>query len=127
MHKLNISLLPDRVSICKLSPGAPVPDWAHRGAFYSIARTPDELSIITADHAIPADVICDHHWHAFKVEGPLEFSQTGVLELVARPLAEANISIFAVATFNMDYVLVKSANLDHAINALRAAGQSLPI
>ena len=133
MHKLNLSILPDRLAICRLPPDAPIPAWACHASFYSITRTADELSIITPDHHVPSDVTCDHDWRAFKVEGlalsgvegPLEFSLTGVLESVARPLADASISIFAVATFNTDYVLVKSTNLDHAIDALRAAGHTI--
>lgn len=126
MHKLTIALLPDRLAICRLLPEAPISAWAQRGSFHSITRTRDELSIITADRDIPADVVCDHDWRVFKIEGPLEFSLTGVLESVARPLAEASISIFAIATYNTDYVLVKSANLERAINALRVAGHTIP-
>lgn len=125
MHKLKLSVLPDRLAICKLPPDSPLPTWAARGGFYSITRTEDELSLITADHDIPPDVPCDHDWRAIKVEGPLEFSLTGVLESVARPLAEASISIFAVATYDTDYVLVKSSNLSCAIDTLHAAGHTI--
>jgi len=125
MHKLNLSVLPDRLAICKLPANSPIPSWACRGDFYSITKTADELSIITAGHLISPDITCDHDWRAFQVEGPLEFSLTGVLEAVARPLADASISIFAIATFNTDYVLVKAANLDRAVHVLRAAGHSV--
>ena len=125
MHKLNLAVLPDQLAICKLSPDSPIPDWASRGDFYSITKTADELSLITIDHNIPPDVTCDHDWRTFKVNGPLDFSLTGVLESVARPLADAAISIFAIATYNTDYVLVKSANLGRAIDALRAAGHTI--
>jgi hypothetical protein len=125
MHKLNLSVLPERLAICKLAAGSPIPIWAARGSFYSITRTADELSLITADHDIPADITCDHDWRAIKVEGPLDFSLTGVLESVARPLADASISIFAIATYDTDYVLVKSSNLDRAIDTLRAAGHTV--
>ena len=125
MHRLTLSVLPDHLAICKLPPDSPIPTWAQRGSFYSITRTDDELSLITIDHNIPPDVTCDHDWRALKVDGPLEFSLTGVLESVARPLADAAISIFAIATFNTDYVLVKSSNLDRSIDALRAAGHNI--
>jgi hypothetical protein len=125
MHKLTIALLPDRLAICKLSADAPIPAWADEGPFHSITRTSEELSIITTEASIPADVTCDHEWRAFKVEGPLEFSLTGVLESVARPLAEASISIFAIATYNTDYVLVKSDSIERAIATLRAAGHTV--
>ncbi len=125
MHKLDLSILPDRLAICRFSPDSPLPAWAARGDFYSITRTSDELSVITADNGIPAGVTCDHDWRAIKVDGPLDFSLTGVLESVARPLADASISIFAIATYNTDYILVKSANLAGAIDVLRAAGHSI--
>jgi len=125
MHKLTLSVLPDRLAICKLPPNSPIPAWAQRDNFYSITRTDDELSIIAADHDIPPDITCDHDWRAFKVEGPLDFSLTGVLESVASPLADASISIFAIATYNTDYILVKSANLDRAINVLLVAGHAV--
>lgn len=122
MHKLQLTLLPEHFAICKLAPDVAIPDWANRGSFNSVTRTADELSVITADHDIPADITCDHGWRGLKVEGPLEFSLTGVLESVARPLAEAAISIFAIATFNTDYVLVKLVDLERAIATLRSAG-----
>lgn len=125
MHKLQLTLLPATFAICKLPPEAAIPDWAFRGSFNSVTRTADELSIITADVDIPTDVTCEHDWRALKVEGPLEFSLTGVLESVARPLADAAISIFAIATFNTDYVLVKSVALERAVEALRSAGHSV--
>ncbi len=125
MHSLKLSVVPDRLAICQLSLQSPIPAWACRGDFYSITRTKDELSVITGDSDIPPDVTCDHDWRALKVEGPLEFSLTGVLESVARPLADAGISIFAIATYNTDYVLVKSVNLDRAIGVLRGAGHAV--
>jgi uncharacterized protein len=125
MHRLKLTLLPERFAICQLPPEAAIPAWANQGSFHSITRTADELSLITTDAGIPPDVTCDHDWRAFKIDGPLEFSLTGVLESVARPLADAAISIFAIATYNTDYVLVKSDQLTLAIAALRAAGHTL--
>src|SRR3954469_16114751 len=125
MHKLQLTLLTATFAICKLPPDAAIPEWAFRGSFSSVTRTSDELSIITADDDIPADVTCEHDWRALKVEGPLEFSLTGVLESVARPLADAAISIFAIATYTTDYVLVKAANVERATAALRAAGHRI--
>jgi hypothetical protein len=122
MHKLRLTLLTDTLAICRLQADAGIPDWAFRGTFSSVTRTAEELSIITGGDGIPADVTCDHDWRVLKVEGPLEFSLTGVLESVARPLADAAISMFAIATYNTDYVLVKSANLGRALEVLRAAG-----
>lgn len=61
-------------------------------------------------------------WRALKVEGPLDFNLTGILAGIANPLARAGISIFAISTFDTDYVLVREVQLDNALAALRSAG-----
>ncbi len=111
-------LLPDRLAVCQLDASSTTPDWATCGSFYSITRTPDELSIVCAEAQVPGDVKPEGGWRAFKVEGTLDFALTGVLESIARPLADAKVSIFAVSTFNTDYVLVKEESVERAIQAL---------
>jgi hypothetical protein len=66
-------------------------------------------------------------WRMFNVAGPLDFGLTGVLASVAAPLAQAGISIFSIATFNTDYVLVKEAKVTEAVKALQAAGHTVGI
>jgi hypothetical protein len=112
----------ERLSICQLEADQDVPDWADGGAFVSITRTSEELSIVTSSRLMPAGVRRSDCWRALKVEGQFDFSQHGVLASVTTPLAQANIPILAVCTFNTDYVLVQDSNLDRAIRALEGAG-----
>lgn len=121
-NQLTLSILSDTVAICRLSKNATVPDWVWRGEFFSITRTTDELSIVCHQVSIPEDVRCEKDWRCLKVEGTLDFSLTGILAALAAPLAEAEISIFAISTFDTDYLLVKAHHLENAIKVLSAAG-----
>jgi uncharacterized protein len=118
-----LSILPDSLAICRLEPAADVPEWAMIGEFVSITHTADELSIVCAEEHVPPDVKADREWRALKVEGPLDLAMTGVLAALASPLAEAQINLFAVSTFDTDYLLVKGYNLARACEVLRQAGQ----
>jgi len=93
--------------------------------FFSVTRTHEELSIVCPESVIPVDVKQESGWRMLKVEGPLEFGLTGVLASIATPLAQAGISIFSIATFNTDYVLVKDALVAEAVKALHAAGHTV--
>jgi hypothetical protein len=121
MTKLRLSILPDPVAVCRLAPDAPVPDWA-RGAFLSITRTPDELSIVCDDAAVPSDVQAERGWRVLKLEGPIPFEMTGVASALLAPLAAARISIFLVSTYDTDYLLLKAGGFARAVDVLRGAG-----
>lgn len=95
------------------------------GPLASITRTADELSVVCAEATVPQRVQAERGWRALRVEGPLEFSLTGVLASLAVPLAEAGISIFAISTFNTDWLLVQSVRLGEAVEALRDAGHEV--
>ncbi|MEM6456401.1 MAG: ACT domain-containing protein [Acidobacteriota bacterium] len=122
MSQLTLTILPTDLVVCRLPPGADWPAWATSGPLVSISRTADELSVVCAAADVPDDVPatmrCEPDWRAFKVEGPLDFGLTGVLASLANPLAEAKISIFAISTFDTDYVLVKAVDLDAAAAVL---------
>ena len=100
----------------------PIPEWAHSG-FFSMTRTPDELSIVCNEEIVPDGVACEKGWHCLQVKGPLDFALTGILASLAAPLAEAGISIFAISTYDTDYFLVKE--LDRAIAVLFKAGHNV--
>jgi len=119
---LTLSVLPETLAICRLEREASVPEWA-MGEFVSITRTPDELSIVCNERDVPSDVKADRGWQALKIEGPLDLALTGVLASIAGPLAEARINIFAISTFDTDYVLVKTDRVTEAIGVLRISGQ----
>lgn len=118
---LALSLLPDRYAVCRLAPDAPRPRWA-AGPFCSVTRTAAELSIVCPEAAVPPDVQAERGWRVLQVAGPLEFSLTGILVSLAAPLAAAAISIFALSTFDTDYLLVRDTDLPRALETLRAAG-----
>jgi len=123
---LDLQLLKSRFSVCRLAPEAAVPAWAtETGELVSVTRTHDELSVVCPETAIPKGTRCEHGWRGFKIVGPLAFSLTGVLVSVAKPLADAGVSIFAVSTYDTDYILVKEENLEKAIRALSAAGHTV--
>lgn len=121
---LTLSILPDTFAICRLEPGASVPTWT-RGDVVSLTRTHDELSIVCAQANVPAEIKCERNWRALKVKGQLDFALTGILASIATPLADAGISIFALSTFDTDYVLIKQDALQQAINVLQAAGHQI--
>ncbi|MBS1854339.1 MAG: ACT domain-containing protein [Acidobacteria bacterium] len=123
--RLTLHLLEERLAICRLPPSAAIPPWAAGGAFLSITRTADELSVVCAESAAPGDARCERGWRALKVEGPLDFALTGILASIAVPLADARVGIFAVSTFDTDYVLVKEDSLAEALRALTAAGHTV--
>jgi len=122
MSNLALSVLPDTFAICRLSPDAPMPDWALTGGFFSITRTTDELSIVCPQANVPSEIQCDRDWRCFKIEGPLDLSLIGILASLTVPLARAGIGIFAVSTYDTDYVLVKEKRLEEAVLVLSQEG-----
>lgn len=119
---LTLTLLPDTLSICRLPPDAPVPAWAWTGEPASVTRTRDELSVVCRGDAVPRGVRCEAGWRCLRVAGPLDFALTGILAALTAPLAAAGIPVFAVSTYDTDYVMMKADHLDRAVQALRAAG-----
>lgn len=125
LYKLELSLLPMPVAVCRLDPGAAIPDWAVAGGFFSITRTLDELSIVCEERFVLPETRKETGWRVIKVEGPLDFSLTGIMAGLSGALAQAGISLFAVSTFDTDYILVKDKDLPAALDALRRAGCAL--
>jgi hypothetical protein len=125
MPPLRLLALPELLAVCRLAADDAFPAWLPARGFVSVTRTAGELSIVCAQDAVPAGLRCEPGWRALAVEGPLDFGLTGVLASIAAPLAEAGISIFAISTFDTDYVLVKDERLNEAAEALRRAGHLL--
>ena len=103
--KLSLLILPQKLAVCRLGKDARIPSWIEGDIFFSITKTDDELSIVCSENRVPNDTKAEKNWRAFKVEGPIDFSLTGILASLANPLASAKISIFAVSTFDTDYLL----------------------
>jgi hypothetical protein len=123
-HRLKFRWLPGSYAIMRLAPDAPVPDWSIRGDFLSITRTAEELSIVCPADNLPSEVHSSHHWICLKLEGPFPFSQTGVLLSFIESLSEKDIPIFAISTYDTDYVLIQE-EFAWALDILREAGHEL--
>ena len=124
--RLPLELLPDTLAICRLEPGVPVPAWAAQPSrFLTVSRTSEELSITTLQSAVPAGVTCERNYRALRVRGPLPLDLIGILAAIADPLAAAGLSIFAISTYDTDYVLVKAGDLEVALAALQRADHQI--
>ncbi len=111
-----------RLAVCRLDADSDVPPWVERSrGFTSITRTSDELSVVCAYDDVPQGVPIEGPWRAFRVQGPLVMTLIGVVAALANPLAAAGISIFAISTFDTDYVLVHEPDFDDAVDALARA------
>jgi hypothetical protein len=119
---IRLTVVEGSLVICRLGPGEPPPAWGMAGELWSVTRTGEELSVVCAWGAAPEGVRREGPWRALKVAGPLDFALTGVLSAIAAPLADAGVSIFAVSTYDTDYVLVREERVGDAVAALRAAG-----
>jgi len=124
-HQLTITVHPDRYAICRLDPGAAVPAWVGGADFLSVTRTPFELSVVCADAMAPELAHAERGRRLLQIEGTLAFALTGVLASVAAPLAAAEISIFAVSTYDTDYLLVSEKDLSRATEVLETAGHTI--
>src|SRR5437899_1956900 len=126
IRRLELTLLPERFAISRLAATSPIPAWATQGPFFSVTRTGDELSVVSELSLIPPGIQSQPGWRVLKVHGPFVLSEIGVLAALATPLAEAKISLFAVSTFDTDYLLVASEALLAAISTLERAGHTIP-
>lgn len=122
---LRLTVLDDTFAVCRLAADAVVPEWAWMGEVACVTRTRDELSIVCRDALVPEEVLREPGWRCLRVRGPLPFSMTGVFARIAQPLADAGISLFAVMTYDTDYVMVKDEVLGDAVAALIAAGHTV--
>ena len=124
-RRFDLTVLPGSFAIVHLAAGAPFPRWAVQGNFFSVTRTNDEVSVVCAADQVPKDVKAEAGWRVLKVQGPFALSEIGVLAALAAPLAEAKVSLFAISTFDTDYLLVSEKQLLAAIAALRGAGHRI--
>ena len=119
---LRLSLQPGRYAIAQLPADSALPAWWPATGIRHAGWTDDELSLVCEEAHVPDDVRCQHGWRMFKLHGPFDFALTGILKAVLDPLAAAGVGIFALSTFDTDYVLVQDHHLDLALQALREHG-----
>jgi hypothetical protein len=124
-RKLKFLIVPGQFAVSRLLPEAAIPQWAHSASFASITRTSDELSIVCLASSVPEEVKSERDWACLKLLGPFPFQETGILASFLDPCARAGIPIFAVSTFDTDYVLVKEADKERAQKALTDVGHEL--
>jgi uncharacterized protein len=124
-RSLELTLLRERFAVCRLAPAATTPSWADGGAFHSITRTAEELSVVAEESRVPAGVTSQAGWRVFQVRGPFAFSEIGVLASLTGPFAAKAVSVFVISTFDTDYLLVFEEQLADAIAALEQAGHTI--
>jgi uncharacterized protein len=120
--KLKFRLLVGAYAIVRFVPDASVPLWATQGEFTSISHTRDELSIVCLAENVPKELNSPLRWICLKLEGPFPFSQTGVLLSFIEPLSSNDIPVFAISTYDTDYVLIPEEFTDSALERLQNAG-----
>lgn len=129
-QRLTLFVLDETFGVCRLGGEAAVPAGLLDLELCSITRTREELSIVAPEEVLrrvglPAEARIEGGWACLKVEGPLEFSLVGVLAALSGPLARAGVSLFALSTYDTDYLLVRSAELSRAVAALSEAGHTV--
>jgi uncharacterized protein len=122
MKNLSLSLLPHMYAVCQFHPDKHIPYWALLGDFVSLTRTHEELSIVCQQDNVPDEIEAERGWRCMQVQGAFDFSAVGVHVSLAIPLAEADISVLAIATYATDYLLIKEENVEHALQVLEQAG-----
>jgi hypothetical protein len=122
---VRLRLLPGRFAVCRLGPREPVPAGVMDSGFVSVTRTAEELSVVCAEADAPERARVEPGWACLVLEGPIPFATTGVLSALLAPLADAKVGIFAISTYDTDYLLVKQAQLEAALAALEQAGHAL--
>jgi hypothetical protein len=125
-HRLTLVPLGEAFAICRLAPTDPLPHWATGAAAWSVTRTPDELSIVCPESCVPSGVTCERGWRGWRLAGTFDLTEvTGVLASLVGPLAEARVSVFAVSTYDTDYLWVKSENYERAGDVFTESGHTV--
>lgn len=120
---MELKLLEQTLAVCKVRELRPQ-DVTSELCF--AARTDEECSLVCPSAAVPVDALAvEDGWRALRIQGVLEFSLVGILAPIAAVLAQSGVPIFAVSTYNTDYVLVKGKQLPRALDALRQAGYTV--
>jgi hypothetical protein len=122
---VKLHTLDELYAIVRLEPDAELPDWLQSGHFWSATRSESELSIVCREEDVPTDASAERGWCALELAGPLHFSLTGVVAALVTPLAEAEVPIFVISTFETDYLFVRERDLERSVDALTEAGHSV--
>lgn len=121
----DLILLPQQMAVCQLPLTSAIPEWVVKSSFWSITRTSTELSLVVPQERVPANLSFEPGWRVLRFAGPLAFNQIGILARAVVPLAEAQVSIFVLSTYDTDFLMVKENQLSTALDALKSAGYHL--
>lgn len=125
MSVQNLKLLPGSLAVCRLPENADVSNLKPQGSFWSVIRSPGEITLVLPEKYVPDGCDAETGWTCLEVEGPLEFSLTGVLASLANPLAKEGISIYVISSFSTDYLLIKRGQADRACDVLEKEGHTI--
>jgi hypothetical protein len=118
-------LLPGRLAVVRLDSAAQPPHWALEAPFFSLTRTPAELSVVCPEDRVPPDVRQERGWRCLEALGPFDLSQTGIADSFVAPLARGGVAIFLFSTFDTDYLMVRQRDLEKAVAILRDVGHRI--
>ena len=122
MTNLTLIVGNERLAIVRLNPDEDLPDLGGIGGFFSITKTPEEISVVIPEKYVAPRWNCERGWRYLKVKGPLDFDLIGILSSIVNPLTEDGISVFVISTYDTDYLLVKEINLNRTIEVLKKKG-----
>jgi uncharacterized protein len=122
---VKLFLLDELYAVVRCDPDAPIPDWGTGGQFWSVTRSDAELSVVCRQDDVPSDASAERGWCALELAGTLDFSLTGVVSALVVPLADAEVPIFVLSTFETDYLLVREHDLPRSVEALTGAGHEV--
>jgi len=126
-HQLALEWIPGRFAVCRLDVHDAVPAWAHGDMpLVSITRTAGELSIVAAEEAVPESAKAERGWAAMRIGGTLDFSLVGILSKLTGALAEANVPVFVISTYDTDVLLVRADDAARAERALSPTASFAP-
>ncbi len=116
---MKLEILDNKLKVVKLKKDEIVPNIVFKQKFYSITKTDEELSIVINEDIDIQSNIIEYNWRAIRIVGTLDFSLIGILSKISTILAQEEISIFAISTYNTDYILLKEDKLEMAIEVLK--------
>ncbi len=122
---MKLNQYPETLAVVRFGPGSEIPAWAESSSIFSITATATETSVVCAARNVPNKSVHKKPFTAFEVEGPLDFSLTGILSSLLAPLSEAGISVFTISTFDTDWLLVPVADADRAAEEWRRSGHEV--
>jgi hypothetical protein len=118
---------PEKLAVVKLPAGAEIPGWAESSSLFSITATATETSLVCAGRSVPTKVVGKKGLTAFAVMGELDNNVTGVLSELLAPLAEDEISVFTISTYETNWFLVPVTDAEKAAEAWRRRGHSVAL